>query len=120
MGRKKSFLIEMINTCRRELGKESESRVRELFRDFGGLELHHTKLPKFTEVEQRVINDNEFDMVAREGEHYWIAEVKSGKINETDMNRFVEKLDKIGYTLKVLGRCQYIVNKKSSKKLNTS
>ena len=39
-------------------------------------ELHHTKLPKFTEVEQRVINGNEFDIVARYGEHYWIAEVK--------------------------------------------
>jgi hypothetical protein len=90
---------EMITTYRRELGKGSESRVRELFRDFGGLELHHTKLPKFTEVEQRVIDGNEFDIVAREGEHYWIAEVKSGNINATDVNRFVEKLDKIGYTI---------------------
>ena len=40
------------------------------------LELHQTKLPKFTEVEQRVINGSEFDIVARYGEHYWIAEVK--------------------------------------------
>jgi len=90
---------EMITTYRRELGKGSESRVRELFRDFGGLELHHTKLPEFTEVEQRVINGNEFDIVARYGEHYWIAEVKSGNINATDVNRFVEKLDKVGYTI---------------------
>jgi len=90
---------EMITTYRRELGKGSESRVRELFRDFGGLELHHTKLPKFTEVEQRVIDGNEFDIVARYGEHYWIAEVKSGNINATDVNRFIEKLDKIGYTI---------------------
>ncbi|MGP8323619.1 MAG: AAA family ATPase [Methanosarcinaceae archaeon] len=90
---------EMITAYRRELGKGSESRVRELFRDFGGLELHHTKLPKFTEVEQRVIDGNEFDIVARYGEHYWIAEVKSENINATDVNRFVEKLDKIGYTI---------------------
>lgn len=90
---------EMITTYRREIGKGSESRVRELFRGFGGLELHHTKLPKFTEVEQRVIDGNEFDIVARYGEHYWIAEVKSGNINATDVNRFVEKLDKIGYTI---------------------
>ena len=73
--------------------------MRELFRDFGGLELHHTKLPKFTEVEQRVINGSEFNIVARYGEHYWIAEVKSGNINATDVNRFVEKLDKTGYTI---------------------
>ncbi len=90
---------EMITTYRRELGKGSESRVRELFRDFGGLELHHTKLPKFTEVEQRVIDGNEFDIVARYGEHYWMAEVKSGNINAADVNRFVEKLDKVGYTI---------------------
>ena len=86
---------EMITTYRGELGKGSESRVRELFRDFGGLELHHTKLPKFTEVEQRVIEGNEFDIVARYGEHYWIAEVKSGNITAADVNRFVKKLDKI-------------------------
>lgn len=90
---------EMITTYRGELGKGSESRVRELFRDFGGLELHHTKLPKFTQVEQRVINSNEFDIVARYGEHYWIAEVKSGNITVTDVNRFVEKLKKLEYTI---------------------
>jgi len=90
---------EMISTYRGELGKGSESRVRELFRDFGGLELHHTKLPKFTQVEQRVINSNEFDIVARYGEHYWIAEVKSGNITVADVNRFVEKLKKIEYTI---------------------
>jgi AAA+ ATPase superfamily predicted ATPase len=90
---------EMITTYRGELGKGSESRVRELFRDFGGLELHHTKLPKFTQVEQQVINNNEFDIVARYGEHYWIAEVKSGNITVADVNRFVEKLKKIEYTI---------------------
>lgn len=90
---------EMITTYRGELGKGSESRVRELFRDFGGLELHHTKLPKFTEVEQRVIDGNEFDIVARYGEHYWIAEVKSGNITASDVNRFVKKLDKIDYAI---------------------
>jgi len=90
---------EMITTYRGELGKGSESRVRELFRDFGGLELHHTKLPKFIEVEQRVINGNEFDIVARYGEHYWIAEVKSGNITAADINRFVKKLGEVGYTI---------------------
>ena len=80
----------------------SESRVWELFRDFGGLELHHTKLPKFTQVEQRIINSNEFDIVARYGEHYWIAEVKSGNITVADVNRFVEKLKKKNIQLIVL------------------
>lgn len=90
---------EMITTYRGELGKGSESRVRELFRDFGGLELHHTKLPKFTQVEQRIINSNEFDIVARYGEHYWIAEVKSGNITVANVNRFVKKLKKLEYTI---------------------
>ncbi len=90
---------EMITTYRGELGKGSESRVRELFRDFGGLELHHTKLPKFTQVEQRIINSNEFDIVARYGEHYWIAEVKSGNITVADVNRFVKKLKKLEYII---------------------
>jgi len=53
---------EMISTYRTELGKRSESKVRELFRDFGGLELHHTRLPNFTEVEPQIIVGNEFDI----------------------------------------------------------
>ena len=89
----------MITTYRGELGKGSESRVRELFRNFGGLELHHTKLPKFTEVDQRVIDGNKFDIVARYGDHYWIAEVKSGNITAADVNIFVEKLGKIEYSI---------------------
>lgn len=86
----------MLAAYRTEVGKGHEARVRELFRAFDGRQrLHGRLLPRFVSVDTMVQFGEEFDLVARSGEKYWIGEIKARPARQRDVDRFLVKLEAI-------------------------
>jgi predicted transcriptional regulator len=89
----KSNIEQMITAYKQENGKGVEARVRELFRAFDGrISLHEKKLPKFDEVEQRVIRGAEFDIAAQYKNGYWFVEVKTSPVSSKMVRNFASKV----------------------------
>lgn len=89
----KSNIEQMITAYKQENGKGVEARVRELFRAFDGrISLHEKKLPKFDEVEQRIIRGDEFDIAAQYKKGYWFVEVKTSPVSSKMMRAFASKV----------------------------
>ena len=56
-------------------------------------------MPKFNEVSPRIIEGQEFDMIARKNSQHWVAEIKSGNVTSGDVEHFADKLKSIPFQL---------------------
>jgi len=95
----KTYLEQLISSLKSQLGLGNEARIREVFSLFNGetvsISGRRITLPKFGEVSSRIINGEEFDLIAARNGQYWAAEIKSGNINVEDVNRYARKLRKL-------------------------
>ncbi len=93
----KTHLEQMVASFKSQMGLGNEARIRELFSLFDGETVsvsgRRLTLPRFDEVSPRIINGEEFDLVARKNAQHWVAEIKSGNVTSGDVNKYARKLD---------------------------
>ena len=97
----KTHLEQLLSSFKSQLGLGNEARIREMFSMFDGetvgISGRRITLPKFDEVSSRVINGEEFDLIAIRNGQYWVAEVKSGNVTVSDVNHYAQKLKKLNF-----------------------
>jgi AAA+ ATPase superfamily predicted ATPase/predicted transcriptional regulator len=97
----KTNLEQMIASFKTQMGLGNEARIRELFSLFDNETVsvsgRRLTLPKFDEVSPRIINNHEFDLVARRKDQHWVAEIKSGNVTPGDVNNYARKLEELPF-----------------------
>jgi len=99
----KSQLEQMMASFKYQMGIGNEARIRELFSLFDGetvsISGRRLTLPKFDEVSSRIIDGQEFDLIARKNGQHWVVEIKSGNVTSGDVEHFARKLESIPFQL---------------------
>ena len=92
-----------IDTFEEEETKTLAERMRTLFSSFKNdvvqLNGHRFKLPRFSEVEQRVVKGIDLLIVARVHNRYWIPQILEKKVHEKDVAEIIEKFKKLHYRI---------------------
>lgn len=79
----KSQLEQMIEDFKQELGKAREPQIREIFAKKGFL------------VSSGILEDEEFDLIAKKNNGLLLGECKTGNINPSVVGKFIKKVKKV-------------------------
>jgi len=95
----KKELEQQIDVFEEEETKTMAERLRTLFSCFRNdvvqLNGHRFKLPRFSEVEHRVVKGIDLLIVARVHNRYWIPQILEKRASEKDVREVIEKLKKL-------------------------
>jgi len=99
----KKELEQQIDVFEEEETKTMAERMRALFSSFRNdvvqLNGHRFKLPRFSEVEHRVVKGIDLLIVARVHNRYWIPQIIERRATEKDVAEVLEKLKKLHYRI---------------------
>ena len=91
---------QIFSSYKTEIGKGNEARVRELFQLFDGTDkICGEIVPKFDSVDNYTVNGDELDILAKQGDNLWAAEVTDSNINIGDIKKFIEKVNRLGLSI---------------------